>query len=70
MKLLTQTKNQKKCGQTFRPIIKAKPVLLKLRKDLDAYTRRESHRLGKTLVRFVEECIEARKSGKPHSTSS
>lgn len=44
-----------------RPAVKAKPTLLKLRKDLDTYLRSESDRLGQTMVRFVEDMLEHRR---------
>ena len=45
--------------KTKRPSNKARPVLLKLRKDLDRFARKQSAKEGKTLVRFVEDCIES-----------
>lgn len=44
-----------------RPAVKAKPTLFKFRKDLDAYLRDESDRLGQTMVKFVEEMLEYRR---------
>ncbi len=41
--------------------IKAKPMLIKLRKDLDSFLRKEAKRSGKTMVLILEELLEYRR---------
>lgn len=48
-----------------RPTTKANPILFCLRKDLDAFLRREANRTGMTMVRVVERMLEERRALKP-----